>query len=321
MSYIDVHHHWIPKLHYNNLASLVRPGERVEPFVKETGERGFRIIRDGVPVFIPTERYFQLRDQVSDMNRAGVDVSVLSLGLWQEWNDLERCRFLNDELARAIRDYSDRFIGLAHVPIHEGAVDEVERAVKDLGFRGVGFTTHFAGKYPDDAEYLPLYHKINQLNVPIFVHPATLPAENSLLRKYNLYNLGRILDNGLATCRILLSGILDEFPNLKFVMPHLGGAYLMATDYPGARARGFRVKPEHLERIFFDCAPSLRSKGITMGAIEALGVEHVVFGSDYPVQYDLMERGVSLIRSLDLGEQDKRKIMSENAAMLMGLRF
>jgi len=319
---IDVHHHVMPRHHYDDLSKYIRNYERLEPFLGKGGLKGYKIMRGDIPVWIPNEKYVDINQQVRDMDRTGVDVAVLSIGAWQEWNRIDICSSINDSIAKMVDQYPNRFIGLAHIPICEEAVDELDRAVKDLGLRGVCITTHYDGMYPDEEIYLPLYRKINELGIPVFIHPAATPPDPKYLNKYGLSpTLGRVFDNGLVTCRILFSGVMDKFQNLKFIISHLGGSFLFVNSYPNLTVVSGNYKHDWMKRLFFDTAPALHHPKLVEAAIHIVGVDQILFGSDYPaIVPDLMERGVELINRLNVSDRDKSKIFWENAARLFGLR-
>ena len=306
---VDVHAHWLPKEHYVNMQKYVDYNERVEPMEFGPGTIGKRVVRGGIRILGVTERTCDMEAQIKDMKDAGIDKLVIHTDTWQTWISMDTCRFVNDELAREVERYPDRLIGLAHVPPIEEAVGELDRAIKDLGFKGVGLTTHYRGSYIDEELSKPFLKKVAELDVPIIIHPNATPVEYQTLTKTPM-PLMRVIDGGIGTARVLFN-VLKDFPTLKFVMPQCGGAFMMM-----ARG-GVPVERERLARLFIDTAPGNRSPAMVKACIDAYGSEQVMFGTDYPFNYNSLKVGVTTIKNLDIDENVKKRILGENAATLL----
>ncbi len=313
---IDVHHHWMPQEHVENLEKYLRPGEVVEPL----DEDNWFIKAKGRILFPPARAYYRIDEHIRDLDIAGVDMAVLSLSCWQEWTTMATAPVINDCMAEVQSRHPDRFIGLAHVPpFEEGALEELERAVKVLGLRGVAITTHTLGRYPDAPEFRPFYAKVAELDVPIIVHAASLPQGEAILNI--VYDgighplVGRILDHSLATIRTLTSHMLDDFPSLRFVHGHLGGAAF----FP-AREWLMLAGPEYEKyrpQLYFDTAPLGWSRHALTCAAASHGVDYVMMGSDYPAAAHSgqdIASAVKAIQELDLTAEEKERILGGNAA-------
>jgi predicted TIM-barrel fold metal-dependent hydrolase len=180
---VDFQHHYIP----------------VE-LAKRRGlysENGNTMLKEGgVPATTMHRRLYDLDLQLQDMDEAGVDVSVLSCLLgWSA--PLEECRFINNDLAAIQKKYPNRFIGLSQAPILQGkaALDELRRAIEDLGLHGVTITSQVNGLSLDSPKLYDLYETVSELDVPIFVHPALVPTGYEHLKDYDLPRvLGREVD-------------------------------------------------------------------------------------------------------------------------------
>ena len=121
--------------------------------------------------------------QLRDMDDAGVDKAVLTGA--PRWN-MEECQLFNNEIAKWVEEKPDRFIGFAHAPPLGGeeSLNELDRAVKDLGFKGVMFRscidsnsedTSKDSALMDSPDLFPFYKKVVELDVPLFIHPAYYP--------------------------------------------------------------------------------------------------------------------------------------------------
>lgn len=177
-------------------------------------------------------RLYDLDLQLREMDEAGVDVSALSCLLgWDA--SLEECRFINEHLSEVQRKYPGRFVGLAQAPVLEGkeALQELDRAIRNLGLRGVTITSQIKDISLDSARLNGFYEKVCELDVPVFVHPALVPVGYEFIKDYDLPRvLGREIDLTVATTRIIAGGVLDRFPNVELIIAHFGGGIAAIKD-------------------------------------------------------------------------------------------
>jgi len=321
MLVIDAHHHWMPAEHIETMEKYLGPGEKVS---RDAGLQ--RVIREDTELFtIDVAKYTSPEEQVRDMDAAGVDMAVLSTGLWQWWNNMELAPTVNEELADVQRRYPNRLIGLAHVPpLDPAAPAELERAVKKLGLRGLCLSTHCQGKYIDDPAYLPLYRKAAELGTPIFVHASPTPVEYASIRVHDAARvLGRVFDLSTAATRLAYSDILDQVAGLTFVIGHLGGAFFILQERISGRGGFFKIPKadfaSRFSRMYFDSAPAMWSSRQMGTAVDALGTSLVLFGSDYPVVRHWMEKAKGIMDGAEMGNEARRAIMGGNAARLLGI--
>jgi len=289
-----------------------------------------------VPSLTMHAKLYDPEAQLKDMNEAGVDVSVLSCLLgWTA--PLEECQLINERLAELQREFPDRFVGLAQAPILEGkrALDELDRAVHKLGLHGVTITSQVHGLPLDSPKLGDFYAKVNELNVPIFVHPVMVPKGYDLVKDYDLGRIiGREMDLALATTRIIAGGILERFPNLKFVIGHFGGGIASVKDRLVAKAYRFgtlkRPFDDYFNMIYFDLSGF--EGGLTALHCALLGIkpEQLVFATDYPQDFTgvstdtgrgmtALREYIAAVKNLDLDEKVKNGILGETAAKLLGL--
>jgi aminocarboxymuconate-semialdehyde decarboxylase len=206
----------------------------------------------------------------------------------------------------------------------EAAV-ELERAVKECGLKGAMLLSTVNGESLDSNRFLPVYEKAVKLDVPLHIHP-TSPINHMAMGDYRLVPiLGFGVDTSLAVMRLVFSGILERLPELKLVASHLGGVY------PYLRGRadaGFRAYPEsktniskppshYLKKVWVDsiCYDS----DVFMSTYAFLGSGKIVLGSDFPHQIADLEKAVDRIRQLEIGDDEKEKILGGNAARLLKL--
>jgi len=289
-----------------------------------------------VPSLTMHSKLYDPEAQLKDMDEAGVDVSVLSCLLgWTA--PLEECQLINERLAELQREFPGRFVGLAQAPILEGkpALDELDRAVHKLGLHGVTITSQVHGLPLDSPKLGDFYAKVSELNVPIFVHPVMVPKGYDLVKDYDLGRIiGREMDLALATTRIIAGGILERFPNLKFVIGHFGGGIAAVKDRLVAKAYRFgtlkRPFDDYFNMIYFDLSGF--EGGLTALRCALLGIkpEQLVFATDYPQDFTgvstdtgrgmtALREYIAAVKNLDLDEKVKNGILGETAAKLLGL--
>jgi len=314
---IDVHHHWMPEEHYRRPELYVRPEEEV---VHEPDR--FRIQRAGVQLFSPPKMTARIEEQIKAMDRAGVNQAVLHVGVWLDWVDLKGGRLINDRMAEVSAQYPDRIIPLAHVPpLDPEGHKELKRAVVELGFKGVAINTHINGILLDDERFFPFYKTVSDLDIPVVVHPAAeIPlAHPHGMEQFNLTrNLGRAFDTTINITRLMLSGTLDRFPQLRFVFSHMGGAFFalknrLNPSFWDKRSKGFFNK--YKRRIFVDTAPPFWSPEEIRFAVQMMGEGQVLMGSDFPT-IGLLANSVRIIRKAKTTAQVKQKVLGENARRL-----
>jgi aminocarboxymuconate-semialdehyde decarboxylase len=203
-------------------------------------------------------RLFDLDAQIADMDRIGLDVAVQSCILGWD-TTLENCQLINDCTAQAQKDYPDRFVGLAHAPVLEPAgLQESERAIGELGLKGVTISSQVNGLSLDAKEFAPFYDLMKKCNAPIFVHPALAPKGYSLMNDYQLpVILTREFDLGVAVTRLIAGGVLDRFPDLHFVFAHFGGGLAGYKERIARSSYRFKLPKsfdEYFDRLYFDMA-------------------------------------------------------------------
>ncbi len=320
---VDWEHHYLPE----------------ELFLKKGGKKGERVIfyENGKPRTTLQPELCDVEEQLRIMDAAGIDVAVLSRSAATGDNRslLEEARFWNDKTAEMIKKHPKRFYGLAPIPPLGGeeAFSELERAIDSLGFKGVLIYSQVNGLPLDSKELWPFYRKVSALKVPIVVHPSGVPKGFDILNApYDLHrSVGRELDLIVATTRIILSGVLDDFPELTFVISHKGGgigALKERIEYwfgsPGALGTQHRMPfQEYFNRIYFNLAGHHGGMNSIKCALESFSPSRLVFGSDYP--HEFMEDPLNIktyienIKRLDIDEVSKQLILGGNARRLLGL--
>ena len=278
---------------------------------------------------------FDLEAQIRDMDRAGIDIAVQSCILGWD-TTLENCRLLNDCTARLQRDYPARFVGLAHAPVLDGEAElrELERAVSELGLKGVTISSQVNGLSLDAKEFTPFYELMKKLAAPIFVHPALSPKGYSLMQDYMLpVILTREFDLGVALTRLIAGGVVERYPDLQFVFAHLGGGLAGYKERISRSSYRFKLPhsfDDYFDRLYFDMAGFEGSPIALRCALEVIKPERMVFATDYPQNFNSSDpkQGKSIdgvreyideIRALPLHSKIKEGMLGGTAARLLKL--
>ncbi len=256
--------------------------------------------------------------------------------------DAELARLSNDEVAEVVARYPDRFVAAAAVlPLKDPdeMLKETDRAIKELKFKGVHLPTPAKGKPVDRPEFLPLYEKMQQYDLPIWLHPTRPPLPDYAGEEKSLYDAcllwGWPCESSIAMTRLILSGIMDKFPRLKMVIHHAGGMVPFFTQRvhnvygvsPNMGRVDYRknIKGEILDyfrRFYVDTALNGSTPALTC-AHSFYGTDHMVFGTDMP--YDekngLLVTGnaIEAIDGMALSGAAKKKIYETNAKKLLNL--
>jgi aminocarboxymuconate-semialdehyde decarboxylase len=245
---------------------------------------------------------------------------------------LKTVRMINEYLASLTVKHDNIYMLASTVPYGgEPFLKELERAVREDGAKGVIILSSLPGHYPDDDEALPFFQLLTELDIPVFVHPPSVGFGEERLNIYRLASsVGRPMDGALAISRLIVRGVFEKFPKLKLVASHLGGgicemigrmdyAYnLQEEAYFLGPYEPMRIKhpPSHYLKMMYlesTCyhAPAARC------ALETVGADHFVFGTDAPPLKPLKKAGVEMIRSLKLAPADEAKVFCDNARKLL----
>ena len=278
-----------------------------------------------------------LRDpqkKIRDMEEKGLEFNVLSSTpfafLYEVEDDLaiELARFHNDQLSELVKKYPDRFAAMATLPLQvpDEALKELTRATKTLGLRGVEIGSHVGKRELGDEVFWPIYKALEDLNMPIFIHPHHVAGLDRLLDFYLNNLIGNPLDTTIAAANLIFSGVLEKYPGLKIILAHAGGQFPYII---GRWEHGYQVRPECKEKVhqspmaffknfYFDTIT--HNPDALRYLVSLAGSDHVLLGTDYP--YDMGdENPVQTVSQLSrIKAADRRKIMRENAIALFGLK-
>lgn len=268
--------------------------------------------------------------RIALMDKLGIDCAILSCSPGAEQLDpvksIEVCRKTNDALYALTQRFPGRYLGTAILPVKDvdASTSELERCVKQLGF--VGWHTHsnYGETACDDLRYLPLFKKAEELGVYVYLHPQL--AHTSRVDDCGFPvagpGLGFTLDTVTTLTRMIVTGMLDQVPALKLVLGHYGEALPFLLDrmdnrltfLPNAKAKNRHNFSYYFHRNIFVTTSGNMSKEAFECTRRVLGLERILFGSDYAFE-DPAEM-VEYVKNLPLGEKERELLYYKNAEAL-----
>ena len=269
---------------------------------------------------------------------AGIDLCVVSntlhyikgktpaeaLGYIRRWNEYA---------AEIQQRHADRTVAFASAVPGGGKefIAETERAIRQYGLKGILINSSHNGAYPDDDAARPFFELLTELDVPVMIHAPTVSFGEERMREYRLASsIGRPFDGCLSIARLIVRGVLEQFPKAKIVGCHLGGGIcevIGRMDYAyelGDAASGLgsyepmmiKHAPSHyLKRMYFDTV-SYHPPAV-MCALQTVGADRLLFGSDAPPLLSLLPRARKIIEELPIGAAEKEAILGQNALKLL----
>ena len=323
---IDFHAHLYPEEYLKKLEAS-KGDVRIEK-----NERGERIILSmGAKAGPVTEDFFDAEVRLDRINENNVDMQILStphpgVDRFSPAESAEMCKIINDGLSRVVKKHPDHFQALAMLPLIDTklALKELDRAVLDLGLKGMCMLTNVAGKTSDSDFLLPVYERAQSLGIPIFIHPTT-PLGAQVMQEWRLaVILGFEFDIMLSATRLAYAGVIERFPELHFVISHLGagipfvaGRIDRGYDDPTCGIKTKRRTSEYLKELYCDTVSFY--KPALMMAYHFYGADRMVLGSDFPLLIGDLPGAVPSIEDMDISKEEKAKILGGNVKRLLKL--
>ncbi len=277
--------------------------------------------------------------RIAAMDDAGIDLAVLSLAApgVEQLDGAEAvglARDCNDELAAAVARYPDRLAGFAALPISapDAAADELERAVRQLGFPGAVINGHSQGRYLDDPIFDAVLNRAAALKVPIYLHP-TIPPKGVIESSYAGFadkvtfalatvGWGWHINTATHVLRIILGGVFDRYPALQMIVGHMGEAtsFMLprfdATLTPELTGLQ-RPVSSYLRENFHYTFANFNDGPTYANLVAQVGIGRVAFSADYP--FGSMRTARTFLDGLPLTRDDRASISHRNAERLLGV--
>jgi predicted TIM-barrel fold metal-dependent hydrolase len=248
-----------------------------------------------------------LQQRFQLMAAAGVEKQVLSAAGMCIYPEDEAAaarfaRFHNDDYAQVVSENPDRLAALAAIPIShtDAALTEIAHALDDLGMAGIGLHTSIGDLSPADEQFDPVWEELDRRGATVFFHPAGNAAQSALINRYKLpWVLGAPVEATFLASHLIQRAMPLRYPHVKFILAHLGGAIPMLigrfNEQPSIDDR-FETEetPGQLaRRLYYDCVVNRHHEALR-NAVESLGADHIVLGTDYP--WESGERYISGVR-------------------------
>jgi aminocarboxymuconate-semialdehyde decarboxylase len=325
---LDIHTHVLTE---ETMDLIRKEAPKVAPRMTAIDANSFVLEIAGTPYRPFPRGGFDIEHRFADMDAAEVDMQVLSATPQSYLYDHEASLALacatiqNDQIAKLVAAYPDRFLGIATLPMQapELAAAELRRAVRTLKLRGAMIGSNVMGRNLDHPDLEPLWAAASELDAMLLVHPVNVGAADRL-RSYYLNNLiGNPLDTTIAAACLVFGGVMERHPKLKVCLVHGGG---FVPYQAGRWAHGWHVRPEPkvnikqspepwIDRFYYDTI--LHSQQNLEFLIGSAGPKRVLLGSDYP--YDMgTGECVRQVRALSIPEADKATVLGGEAWSLMG---
>ena len=304
------------------------------------GGQGGVVIRDGKVTIHLKKEVYQVEKHLEFMAGAGIDACVIS----SSPISVDQCRMCNEYYHELGRQYPDKFFYLTPcLPLKEGAFDILDQGINKYGYKGVIISPQNAGEMLDSRRLWPFYEKMSNYNLPIFIHVSGhVLGYDAYDADYNL-NIAftREADIALNTVRLILGGVLTAFPDLTFIISHLGGGISSTlerieryidvrgekfwTDCGGTPPFGAPYR-ENFRRLFdtlyFDMAGFEGGMNAVKCALTTIEPNRILFGTDYPYNFHTdgkeVARYIRDIRGLDLSRDEINGMLGGNAARILG---
>ncbi|MDP3879593.1 MAG: amidohydrolase family protein [Dehalococcoidales bacterium] len=307
--------------------------------------RGFHLqnVIESLPTLFDMEHRFRVMDKFDGLQQ----VLTLSSPPIEHFTDTRQAadfaRLANDEMAELVLKFPGRFpAAVASLPMNdmESALREVDRAVNDLKMKGVQIFTPTNDMPLDSPEFLPLYEKMAHYDLPIWIHPHRDPGyadyKTETRSRYMIFsNFGWPYETTVAMTRLVFSGILEKFPDLKFITHHCGGmvpffeqriigAYDHAAILRGARYKDILTREpiEYFKKFYYDTAIYGSTPGL-MCAHAFCGTGQMLFATDFPFDSQFGERytrqTIRSIEQMDIEDGEKSRIFEGNIRQILRL--
>ncbi len=290
--HIDIHNHVIPKAFIDQVR---QDPERLMARVDEDTQLQ-RIVHTQGYAYPLFEEFYNPEAKLESMDRKGIDIAVISPAppTFYYWAEpqlaLEVASLVNDGVAAMVAAQPARLRGMATIPMQhpEAAIHEMERVVREYGFKAIEIGTSIEGSQLSEAKYRPVLKRAQDLGLFIFAHPYYVGAKSGLDQYYLTNLIGNPLDTSVMVANLMYSGVLDELPELQICLAHGGG---FVPYQIGRLEHGHKVRPEArahsqssprdlLRRFYFDSLV-FEPKALRY-LIDLVGADRVCIGTDAP---------------------------------------
>jgi predicted TIM-barrel fold metal-dependent hydrolase len=268
------------------------------------------------------------------MEQAGVRMQVLSPAAGRapyakdETMCVDAARLGNDIYARLVARYPDKFKAFVTLPLPyiDASLREIQRGMDELGMIGINMHISAGDRSVAEDEFLPIYDEMNRRHGIIFYHPWGNGICSPMITDYGFSGaVGTSMEDTVIALHLIAKKIPSQFPDITYVVPHLGGPIAMLLDrlnnQYSMKARGLPEPPKDTARRFYYDTVGHASHAALTCAVLAYGADHVLVGSDYPVlhSWEKYDRTINWPRDVDLPTGAVEQIMEKTAASVLGM--
>jgi len=322
---IDVHNHFYPPEYLDAL----KAGDSIVKLTVDA--EGNPCIHYPGDYNVAVQRHRDIDYRQGVLEREGVDTQVITFttpGTHVESPEraVRFARMVNDAFAKIVKERSPRFASLATLPLCDPAasVAELTRAVS-LGFPGAMLFSNVNGVALADARFHPLYAEADRLGAILHIHPTDPVGVEAMTDYWLMPLVGFLADTTLAAAKLTFAGIPEKYPNIKWVLSHLGGAIPYLAErldrgweaFPDCRADISRKPSEYLRQFYYDTV-NFDPAAVRL-AVDFAGADRVMAASDYPHQIGSIPKMKSSLAALKVSEEERKKILGGNAQRLYKL--
>jgi aminocarboxymuconate-semialdehyde decarboxylase len=323
---VDIHNHFYPT---RFLKQLEKDGAAAGITVEKDEWNRQILAQHGNRLVTITDPMTDVNQRLEDMAQTGFDMQILTLSIPSvDIFPIEigqtLARVVNDEIAQICRDHPSHFMALATLPFldPDRTVKELERCIDELNFLGACIGTNINGLGLDNRLLYPFYKRISDYDLPIHIHPRA-PADKETYKDYRLGPMiGFEMELCVAVVRLVMGGVLERFPNLKFIVSHLGGAIPYLAErvqncyeaYPECQENISAPPIDYLKKFYYDTVSFFEPA--LMCAYGFVGAERLVLGSDYPHVIGDIGEAITSIENLKIPQDEKEMIYSGNILRL-----
>jgi len=326
-----------------DIFSHILPNKYKEALHKEIPGSFYKTLHDSTPALFDLDKRFHAMDNFEDLTQVLTPTAPPVENIVDPLKAKYLSRLANDEMAELVLKYKDRFISaVAWLPMGniDDALEEASRAITELDFKGIEIFTPMNDKPLDSPEFFPLYEMMSRHDLPIWIHPErpmNYPDYRTEKRsKYRIHvAFGWVYETTVAMTRLVLSGILERFPNLKFITHHAGGMipfFEKRIIWSIERAKiseedkfnHYLKRPltDYFKMFYNDTALYGSTSGL-MCSYAFFGADHLLFGTDMPFGGQLGEtfvrETITSIEGMDISDAEKETIFEHNARKILRL--
>lgn len=326
---IDIYAHILP-IRYKNLLNE-----------KARGGYYLQAVDDSVTTLWDLEKWFRIMDNFKDVRQVLTLASPPVESVVDKRDAQYLSKIANDEMAHLLVKYPDRFVAAAAcLPMNDmdSALKELDRAINELGLKGVQVFSPINDKPLDHPDFFPLYEQMSKYDLPIWIHPQRdrnfTDYRSEDHSRYWIFSMfGWPYETTAAMTRLVFSGVLQKYPNLKFITHHCGGMIPFFADrMEGGQdfaevslkakfKKSLKNPPTEYFRMFYADTALYGATPSLMCGHAFFGPEHLLFGTDMPYDSEgglkYMKRTIEAVENMQISPKEKAMIFELNAKTIL----